>query len=62
MAGGTIAHGQICSNVLSFLTPSWTRPPCRALGSDIRLPTPRGLFTYPDVMVAAGPVELTPGA
>ena len=61
MAGGTVAHNQICSNVLSFLSAALDKTPCRTLGSDMRLLTPRGLFTYPDVMVICGPVELTPG-
>ena len=32
---------------------------CSAFGSDLRVKTPDGLFTYPDVMVICGPVALT---
>lgn len=61
MAGGTVAHSQVCSNVLSFLSVALERTPCRALGSDMRLLTPRGLYTYPDVMVICGQVKLVAG-
>jgi Uma2 family endonuclease len=58
MAGGTVAHNQITGNVLGELRAGLKGRPCRALGSDMRLLTPGGLLTYPDVMVICGPVEL----
>jgi len=61
MAGGTVAHNQIAANVLRQLGTALKERPCRALGSDMRLLTPGGLLTYPDVMVICGPVELAPG-
>jgi Uma2 family endonuclease len=61
MAGGTVAHNQIAGNVLGDLRTGLKGRPCRALGSDMRLLTPGGLLTYPDVMVICGPVELAHG-
>ena len=61
MAGGTVAHNQIAGNVLGDLRSGLKGKPCRALGSDMRLLTPGGLLTYPDVMVICGPVELAHG-
>jgi Uma2 family endonuclease len=58
MAGGTVAHNQIVANVVRELGMALKDRPCRALGSDMRLMTPGGLLTYPDVMVICGPVEL----
>jgi len=61
MAGGTVAHNQIASNVLRQLGTGIGDKPCRALGSDMRLATPGGLLTYPDAMVICGKVELAHG-
>lgn len=61
MAGGTVAHNQIAANVLGEITTALKGKPCRALGSDMRLLTPGGLLTYPDVMVICGPTELAYG-
>jgi Uma2 family endonuclease len=61
MAGGTVAHNQIAGNVLGELRAAVKGRPCRVLGSDMRLLTPGGLLTYPDVMVICGPVELARG-
>lgn len=61
MAGGTVAHNQIVANVIRELGAALRSKNCRALGSDMRLLTPGGLLTYPDVMVICGPVELADG-
>jgi Uma2 family endonuclease len=61
MPGGTVAHNQVCANVLALLSVGFGTAPCRALGSDMRLATPRGLLTYPEVMVICGRVELFEG-
>jgi Uma2 family endonuclease len=61
MAGGTVAHNHVCVNVLAFLSAGFGPTPCRALGSDMRLATPSGLLTYPDVLVICGRVELFEG-
>jgi Uma2 family endonuclease len=61
MAGGTLAHNQITANIIGGLGAALKGRPCRALGSDMRLLTPGGLLTYPDVMVICGSVELAHG-
>lgn len=61
MAGGTVAHNQIASNLLRELGIALREKPCRALGSDMRLATPSGLLTYPDAMVICGEVALAHG-
>jgi Uma2 family endonuclease len=61
MAGGTVAHNQIAANLLAALGTALKGKPCRALGSDIRLLTPGGLLTYPDVMVICGSVDFARG-
>lgn len=61
MAGGTVAHNQIMANIIRELGAALKGRPCRALGSDMRLLTPGGLLTYPDVMVICGSVELARG-
>lgn len=61
MAGGSVAHNHICANVLSQLRVALLDSPCSAFGSDMRLRTPAGLLTYPDVMVICGEILLVPG-
>jgi Uma2 family endonuclease len=59
MAGASLAHNHISANVLSVLRSSVRAQGCSAFGSDLRVKTPDGLFTYPDVMVACGAIALT---
>lgn len=61
MAGGSVAHNHVSVNVLAFLRTALVATPCSAFGSDLRLSTPAGLLTYPDVMVICGPIDLVPG-
>lgn len=61
MAGGSVAHNHISANVLAALRSRLENTPCSAFGSDMRLLTPGGLLTYPDVMVICGQIELVPG-
>jgi len=61
MAGASVAHNDIAANVLSLLRAGLGDSGCRAFGSDLRLVTPGGLYTYPDVMVICGRPELVPG-
>lgn len=61
MAGGTVAHNHISANVLALLRSSLAATACSTFGSDMRLQTPAGLLTYPDVMVICGDIELVPG-
>lgn len=60
MAGASLAHNHLTANVLSALRGAVRPKGCSAFGSDLRIKTPDGLFTYPDVMVVCGPVALTP--
>lgn len=60
MAGASVAHNDITASVLATLRVALRGTGCRAFGSDLRLRTPEGLYTYPDVMVICGHIELTP--
>jgi Uma2 family endonuclease len=60
MAGASLEHNEIAANVLVLLRTALRDSECRAYGSDLRLRTPSGLFTYPDVMVICGRAERVP--
>ena len=59
MAGGTFRHADIATNILSALRVKLRGKSCRAMNSDMRLHTPSGLDTYPDVSAFCGTAELT---
>lgn len=61
MAGASIAHNQIVSNVVTALQTALRDTGCRVFPSDLRVRSPAGLYTYPDVSVICGPLELVPG-
>lgn len=61
MAGSSLPHNHITANILTLLRTGLRQRECSAFGSDLRLQTPGGLFTYPDVMVIWGQAELTHG-
>jgi Uma2 family endonuclease len=61
MAGASAAHNEITANVLSRLRLALRRHGCRAYGSDLRVQTPAGLYTYPDVSVFCGALMLAAG-
>lgn len=61
MAGASAAHNEITANVLSRLRIAPRRHGCRAYGRDLRVETPSGLLTYPDVSVFCGPLEFVRG-
>ena len=62
MAGGTVRYSQIASNTIATLSTSLAGKPCAVFNSDLRLHMHQnGLYTYPDVMVICGKVELLPG-
>lgn len=50
MSGGTLDHNQIAQNVASALR----NERCRPYLADVRVSTPAGLYTYPDVLVICG--------
>ena len=59
MTGGTFRHADISSNVLATLRVMLRGKSCRAMNSDMRLHSPSGLDTYPDVSAFCGTAELT---
>jgi Uma2 family endonuclease len=59
MAGSSVNHNHISANVLAALRTGLRQSACSTFGSDLRLQTPGGLYTYPDVMVICGEVLLT---
>lgn len=61
MAGASIEHNDIAANLLSFIRPALIARGCRAFGSDLRVQTPAGLFTYPDLSVVCGEPLLIQG-
>jgi Uma2 family endonuclease len=61
MAGASLAHNHIASNLHALLHTAFRDSGCNAFTSDLRIATPGGLYTYPDVSVICGAVELVPG-
>ena len=59
MAGGTPEHNTIALNIAAAFHGSLTGSPCRAFGSDQRIATPSSVYTYPDVAIVCGPLQLT---
>jgi Uma2 family endonuclease len=66
MAGESIAHGDICVNLVVTLGTQLRGKPCRVLAKDIKVrsgPRPdaghgtKGLFSYPDIVVICGDPE-----
>jgi Uma2 family endonuclease len=55
MSGGTAGHNRISRNVLKLLDAAVAGSSCEAFGSDMRVSTPSGLYTYPDASVVCGP-------
>lgn len=60
MAGGSANHNRISRNVLLALEPK-LRGGRESLGSDTRIRTASGLYTYPDAVVICGPIILNDG-
>lgn len=61
MAGASLQHNRITANLLSFIRPALRDRGCEAFGSDLRVQTPGGLFTYPDLSVVCGEPLLIQG-
>jgi Uma2 family endonuclease len=58
MAGGTVAHSMICSNLVREIGNRLKGKPCAAYESNLRLRIKTsGLRCYPDVSVFCGPLE-----
>lgn len=60
MAGASFDHNRIASNLVAFLHTALRDTGCGAFGSDLRIATQGGLFTYPDVSVICGRPSLVP--
>lgn len=55
MAGGSFSHGVIIGNVAAILWNALKDRPCSVVPNDMRVLSPSGLSTYPDVVVTCGP-------
>jgi Uma2 family endonuclease len=55
MAGGTPEHAALAAAVIGLLFPQLRGGGCRAYDADLRVRTPTGLATYPDVTVVCEP-------
>jgi Uma2 family endonuclease len=61
MSGASNNHNLITGNVHAALHQLLSKRPCRTYVNDMRLLTsPKGLYTYPDVMVVCGKIEFAP--
>jgi Uma2 family endonuclease len=59
MAGGTLNHALIASNLVRELGNALLETDCRVFGSDMRIRTaPGGIYTYPDAVVGCGRLEV----
>ena len=58
MAGGTPEHSALAAAVITLLGPQLRAGEGRPYNSDLRVRTPTGLTTYPDVTVICGPREI----
>ena len=59
ITGASLRHNVITSNVVRDLGPQLKGGPCRVLANDMRVKVAdSGLYTYPDVIVVCGPVQL----
>src|SRR5947209_5113746 len=58
MSGASIRHNTIVGNLAAVLREQ-IRGRCRSFATDLRLLVPAtGLYTYPDLMVICGPIEI----
>lgn len=55
MAGASRKHNRINQNIATSLDIQLEERDCEVFASDMRVRTPRDLFTYPDVVVVCGP-------
>jgi Uma2 family endonuclease len=59
MAGGTFNHASILVNVQARLHEKSNKKPFQVTNNQLKIETPKGLITYPDVAVVCGKPELT---
>ncbi|HEX6101265.1 MAG TPA: Uma2 family endonuclease [Thermoanaerobaculia bacterium] len=60
MAGGTPEHAALSAAVIGVLFLQLRGTGCRAYDADLRVRTPSGLATYPDVTLVCGPTDRDP--
>jgi Uma2 family endonuclease len=58
MAGGTPEHAALAAAAITLLGPQLRGGECRPYNSDLRVRTPSGLTTYPDVTIVCGPRQV----
>ncbi len=58
MAGGTPERAALAAAAITLLGPQLRGGECRPYNSDLRVRTPTGLTTYPDVTIVCGPREI----
>ncbi len=58
MAGGTPEHAALAAAAITLLGPQLRGGECRPYNSDLRVRTPTGLTTYPDVTIVCGPRQI----
>lgn len=58
MSGGTFNHAALSGNVYFALRAKLRGNPCQPMNSDMRIHTPVGLDTYPDISVYCGQPQL----
>ncbi len=54
MVGASINHNRIVTNLASALHNSLRGKECDVLSNDMRVSTPSGLYTYPDIVAVWG--------
>ena len=59
MTGGTFNHSSISGNTFAALKARLRGKACQPMNSDMRVETPDGLITYPDIAVFCGKAQLT---
>lgn len=58
MSGASRAHGRLCWNLVSVLSPQLRGGACEGFANDMRLAVSEsGLYTYPDLVVVCGEPE-----
>src|SRR4051812_35896014 len=57
MAGGTPEHAALAAAAIGLLFVQLRGSNCRTYDADLRVRTPSGLATYPDITVICGPSE-----
>jgi Uma2 family endonuclease len=58
MAGGSREHDTIVGNVFAHFHTMLRGSSCQPYSSDMRVRTPAGLYTYPDVSIVCGPPQI----